>query len=159
MQTAIESASRQAKAYFGDETVYIEKYIEEPRHIEFQILGDHHGNVIHLFERECSIQRRYQKIIEESPSPTLTPEIRAKMGEAAVRIGKEIGYRNAGTIEFLVDKDLNFYFLEMNTRIQVEHPVTEMVTGIDIVEEQIRIAAGQPLMLNQEDDRTKWPCH
>jgi 3-methylcrotonyl-CoA carboxylase alpha subunit len=150
LKAAIESAARQAKAYFGDETVYIEKYIDEPRHIEFQILGDNYGNVVHLFERECSIQRRYQKIIEESPSPTLTPEIRARMGEAAVRIGREIGYRNAGTIEFLVDKDLNFYFLEMNTRIQVEHPVTELVTGTDIVEEQIRIAEGQPLRLNQE---------
>lgn len=150
---AIESAGRQAKAYFGDETVYIEKYIEEPRHIEVQILGDHHGNVIHLFERECSIQRRYQKIIEESPSPTLSEEVRQKMGEAAVAIGKAIGYSNAGTIEFLVDRDLNFYFLEMNTRIQVEHPVTEMVTGIDIVEEQIRIAEGLPLRLKQEEIR------
>jgi 3-methylcrotonyl-CoA carboxylase alpha subunit len=150
---AIESTSRQAKAYFGDETVYIEKFIEEPRHIEVQILGDIHGNVIHLFERECSIQRRYQKIIEESPSPTLTPEVRQKMGEAAVRIGKEIGYNNAGTIEFLVDKDLHYYFLEMNTRIQVEHPVTEMVTGIDIVEEQIHIASGSPLRLTQEEVR------
>lgn len=150
---AIESTSRQAKAYFGDETVYIEKYIEEPRHIEVQILGDNFGNVVHLFERECSIQRRYQKIIEESPSPTLTQEVRLKMGEAAVAIGREIGYNNAGTIEFLVDKNLNFYFLEMNTRIQVEHPVTEMVTGIDIVEEQIYIAAGNKLRLNQEDIR------
>ena len=150
---AIESTSRQAKAYFGDETVYVEKYIEEPRHIEVQILGDKFGNVIHLFERECSIQRRYQKIIEESPSPTLTPEIRQKMGEAAVAIGREIGYSNAGTIEFLVDKNLNFYFLEMNTRIQVEHPVTEMVTGIDIVEEQIYIAAGNKLRLQQKEIR------
>ena len=148
---AIESTSRQAKAYFGDETVYIEKFIEEPRHIEVQILGDNFGNVVHLFERECSIQRRYQKIIEESPSPTLTPEVRKKMGEAAVAIGKAIGYNNAGTIEFLVDKDLNFYFLEMNTRIQVEHPVTELVTGIDIVEEQIHVAAGNRLRLAQED--------
>ncbi len=144
---AIEATSRQAKAYFGDETVYIEKFIEEPRHIEVQILGDNFGNVIHLFERECSIQRRYQKIIEESPSPTLTPEVREKMGAAAVTIGKAIGYNNAGTIEFLVDKDLNYYFLEMNTRIQVEHPVTEMVTGVDLVEEQIFIAAGLPLRL------------
>ncbi len=148
---AIESTSREAKSYFGDETVYIEKFIEEPRHIEIQVLGDNFGHVIHLFERECSIQRRYQKIIEESPSPTLTPEVRQKMGEAAVKIGKAIGYNNAGTIEFLVDKNLNFYFLEMNTRIQVEHPVTEMVTGIDIVEEQLHIAAGNPLRINQED--------
>ena len=150
---AIESTSRQAKAYFGDETVYVEKFIEEPRHIEVQILGDNFGNVIHLYERECSIQRRYQKIIEESPSPTLTPEVRTRMGEAAVAIGKAIGYNNAGTIEFLVDKNLNFYFLEMNTRIQVEHPVTEMVTGIDIVEEQIHVAAGKRLRLAQEDVR------
>jgi acetyl-CoA carboxylase biotin carboxylase subunit len=151
LKEALEATSREAKSYFGDETVYIEKYIENPRHIEVQILGDNFGNVIHLFERECSIQRRYQKIIEESPSPTLTPELRTKMGEAAVRIGKEIAYNNAGTIEFLVDEDLNFYFLEMNTRIQVEHPVTEMVTGIDIVEEQIHIAAGNPLRLEQKD--------
>ncbi len=148
---AIEATSREAKSYFGDETVYIEKYIQNPRHIEVQILGDNFGNVIHLFERECSVQRRYQKIIEESPSPTLTPELRIKMGEAAVRIGKEINYNNAGTIEFLVDENLNFYFLEMNTRIQVEHPVTEMVTGIDIVEEQIHIAAGNQLRFKQED--------
>ncbi len=151
LDEAIGSAARQAKAYFGDDTVYIEKYIEEPRHIEIQILGDHFGNVIHLFERECSIQRRYQKIIEESPSPTLTPEVREQMGSAAVAIGKAIGYRNAGTIEFLVDKDLHFYFLEMNTRIQVEHPVTEMVTGIDIVEEQILIASGVPLRYRQDE--------
>jgi acetyl/propionyl-CoA carboxylase alpha subunit len=151
LEAAIESTARQAMAYFGDDTIYMEKYLDDPRHIEFQILGDNHGNVIHLFERECSIQRRYQKIIEESPSPTLTPELRNKMGEAAVKIGKEIGYNNAGTIEFLVDKALNFYFLEMNTRIQVEHPVTEMVTGIDIVEEQIMIASGHPLRLKQED--------
>ncbi|MFH0867260.1 MAG: acetyl-CoA carboxylase biotin carboxylase subunit [Bacteroidota bacterium] len=148
---ALESTSREAKSYFGDGTVYIEKFIEEPRHIEIQIIGDNHGNVVHLFERECSIQRRYQKIIEESPSPTLTDAVRLKMGEAAVRIGKEIGYNNAGTIEFLVDKGLNFYFLEMNTRVQVEHPVTEMVTGIDIVKEQILIAAGNPLSFKQED--------
>jgi acetyl/propionyl-CoA carboxylase alpha subunit len=148
---AIEATSRQAAAYFGDATVYIEKFIEEPRHIEVQILGDNFGNVIHLFERECSIQRRYQKIIEESPSPTLTPSVREKMGAAAVAIGKAIGYNNAGTIEFLVDKDLNFYFLEMNTRIQVEHPVTEMVTGIDLVEEQIYVAAGYALRLKPED--------
>jgi len=145
----LESTSREAKSYFGDGTVFIEKYIEEPRHIEIQVLGDNYGNVIHLFERECSIQRRHQKIIEESPSPTLTPEIRRKMGETAVRIAKTIGYNNAGTVEFLVDKDLNFYFLEMNTRVQVEHPVTEMVTGIDIVKEQILIAAGKKLDIKQ----------
>jgi len=151
LKEILESTSREAKNYFGDGTIYIEKYIEEPRHIEFQIMGDNHGNVIHLFERECTIQRRYQKIIEESPSPTLTPEIRKKMGEAAVRISKEISYNSAGTMEFLVDKDLNFYFLEMNTRIQVEHPVTEMVTGVDLVEEQIIVAAGNKLRLKQNE--------
>jgi len=149
--SALESTSREAKSYFGDGTVYIEKFIEDPRHIEIQIMGDKHGNVVHLFERECSIQRRYQKIIEESPSPTLSDEVRLMMGETAVKIGKEIGYNNAGTIEFLVDKNLKFYFLEMNTRVQVEHPVTEMVTGIDIVKEQILIAAGNPLSFKQED--------
>jgi 3-methylcrotonyl-CoA carboxylase alpha subunit len=148
---ALESTSREALSYFGDGTVYIEKFIEEPRHIEFQILGDNFGNVVHLFERECSIQRRYQKIIEEAPSPTLTPEVRVRMGEAAVNIGKAIGYNSAGTIEFLVDPSLNFYFLEMNTRIQVEHPVTEMITGVDLIEEQIRIASGEKLRLKQEE--------
>ncbi len=145
----IESTSREAKSYFGDGTIFIEKYVEEPRHIEIQVIGDNHGNVVHLFERECSIQRRYQKVIEESPSPTLTQDVRTKMGEAAVRIAKEIAYNNAGTVEFLVDKNLDFYFLEMNTRVQVEHPVTEMVTGIDIVKEQIRIAANYPLSFEQ----------
>jgi 3-methylcrotonyl-CoA carboxylase alpha subunit len=145
----LESTSREAKSYFGDGTIFIEKYIEDPRHIEFQVIGDNFGNVIHLFERECSIQRRHQKIIEESPSPTLTPAIRLKMGETAVRIAKAIGYNNAGTVEFLVDKDLKFYFLEMNTRVQVEHPITEMVTGIDIVKEQILIASGKKLDIEQ----------
>ena len=146
---ALEATSREAASYFGDGTIYLEQFIENPRHIEVQILGDRMGNIIHLFERECSIQRRYQKIIEESPSSTLTPEVRQKICEAAVTIGKESKYLNAGTIEFLVDKNLNFYFLEMNTRVQVEHPVTEMVTGIDIVEEQLFIAAGNPLRINQ----------
>jgi acetyl-CoA carboxylase biotin carboxylase subunit len=146
----LETTAREAKNYFGDSTIYIEKYIEEPRHIEFQILGDSYGNVIHLFERECTIQRRYQKIIEESPSPTLTEKLRKEMGEAAVAIGKAINYNSAGTIEFLVDKNLDFYFLEMNTRIQVEHPVTEMVTDVDLVEEQILIAAGNPLRVDAE---------
>lgn len=145
-----ETTSREAKNYFGDSTIYIEQYIEEPRHIEIQLLGDNFGNLIHLYERECSIQRRYQKIIEESPSPTLTPEIRQKMGAAALNIGRKIGYNSAGTIEFLVDKHLNFFFLEMNTRIQVEHPVTEMVTGVDLVEEQILVAAGNPLRYTQD---------
>lgn len=147
----IETTQREAKSYFGDGTVFVEKYVEEPRHIEIQVMGDQHGNAVHLFERECSIQRRYQKIIEESPSPTLTDEVRLKMGEAAVKITKAIGYSNAGTIEFLVDKNLDFYFLEMNTRIQVEHPVTEMVTGIDLVQEQISVAAGNPLGFAQQD--------
>jgi acetyl-CoA carboxylase biotin carboxylase subunit len=147
----LESTSREAKSYFGDASIFIEKYVEEPRHIEIQVIGDNHGNAVHLFERECSIQRRYQKIIEESPSPTLTPEVREAMGAAAVKIAKEIGYNNAGTVEFLVDKNLKFYFLEMNTRVQVEHPVTEMVTGVDIVREQILIAAGNPLSLKQDE--------
>ncbi len=151
LENILEATSREAKNYFGDGTIYIEKYIEKPRHIEFQMLGDNHGNVVHLFERECTIQRRYQKIIEESPSPTLTPEIREKMGEAAVKIAKAVNYNSAGTVEFLVDKNLNFYFLEMNTRIQVEHPVTEMTTGVDLVKEQILIAQGNELRLKQED--------
>lgn len=151
LQQALEATSREAKSYFGDGTVYVEKYLEEPRHIEFQLLADHHGHVVHLFERECSIQRRYQKIIEEAPSPTLDELLRKKIGEAAVKIGREIGYTNAGTIEFLLDQGKNFCFLEMNTRIQVEHPVTEMTTGIDIVAEQIKIAAGQPLSFSQEE--------
>ena len=148
---ALESTTREAASYFGDGTVYLEQFIENPRHIEVQILGDHHGNAIHLFERECSIQRRYQKIVEESPSPTLTPEVRQRICDAAVKIVKANGYRNAGTIEFLVDNDLCFYFLEMNTRVQVEHPVTEMVTGIDIVEEQLLIASGNPLRFRQDE--------
>jgi len=155
LQHVLETTSREASSYFGDGSVYLEQYIEEPRHIEIQVLGDHYGNVIHLFERECSVQRRYQKIIEESPSPTLTPEVRAKMGAAAVAICSKIAYRSAGTIEFLVDKNLDFYFLEMNTRIQVEHPVTEMVTGVDLVEEQIHIASGEPLRYRQDELQQK----
>ncbi len=151
LKTTIEATSREAKAYFGDGEVFVEKYVENPRHIEIQVMGDKHGNVVHLYERECSIQRRYQKIIEESPSPTLTAEVREKMGGEAVKIAKAIGYDNAGTIEFLVDKNLNYYFLEMNTRVQVEHPVTEMVTGIDIVREQLLVAAGNPLSFSQSD--------
>lgn len=151
LEDILESTSREAKNYFGDGSIFIEKYVEEPRHIEFQIMGDNFGNVVHLFERECTIQRRYQKIIEESPSPTLTPEIRKKMGADAVKIAKEVSYSSAGTIEFLVDKNLDYYFLEMNTRIQVEHPVTEMVTGIDLVEEQIKVAAGNKLSIKQQD--------
>jgi acetyl-CoA carboxylase biotin carboxylase subunit len=145
LQPSVEAAMREAKNAFGDDTVYLEKYIENPRHIEFQVLADHFGHVIHLFERECSIQRRHQKIIEETPSTALTPELRARMGWAAAKVAKAAGYHNAGTVEFLVDPDNNFYFLEMNTRIQVEHPVTEMVTGVDLVVEQIKIAAGVEL--------------
>jgi 3-methylcrotonyl-CoA carboxylase alpha subunit len=155
MKEALEATSREAATYFGDGTVYIEKFLEEPRHIEIQILADHHGNAVYLFERECSIQRRYQKIIEEAPSPTLSPELRHQMGTAAVELVKKIGYRNAGTIEFLVDKKLQFYFLEMNTRIQVEHPVTEMISGVDIVEEQLYIAAGNVLRIKQDDLKIK----
>ena len=151
LKTALEATSREALSYFGDGTVFVEKYISDPRHIEVQILADGFGNTVHLFERECSIQRRYQKIIEEAPSPTLTPEVRKKMTEAAVALAKGIGYKSAGTIEFLVDAHLNFYFLEMNTRIQVEHPVTEMTTGIDIVEQQIIIASGEKLDFSQEN--------
>lgn len=151
LEQVIETTSREALNYFGDSAVYIEKHIEEPRHIEFQVIGDNFGNVLHLFERECTIQRRYQKIIEESPSPTLTPEVRAKMAQSAVDIARGVGYNSVGTIEFLVDKNLNYYFLEMNTRIQVEHPVTEMVTGVDLVEEQIMVAAGNKITLKQTD--------
>ena len=129
----------------------LKNIIEEPRHIEFQVIGDNFGNIIHLYERECTIQRRYQKIIEESPSPTLTQEVRMAMGKSAVEIAVGVGYNSVGTIEFLVDKDLNYYFLEMNTRIQVEHPVTEMVTGVDLVEEQILVAANNKLRLTQDD--------
>lgn len=150
LKPALIQASREALRYFGDDEVFVEQYIENPRHVEVQVLADNYGNVIHLFERECSVQRRYQKIIEESPSPSLTPESRAKICGAAVTLCKEAGYNNAGTVEFLLDKDQNFYFLEMNTRIQVEHPVTEQRTGIDIVEEQIRIARGKAMGWTQD---------
>ncbi len=146
---AMESAAREAKSAFGDARVYIEKFVEGPRHIEFQILADNFGSVVHLGERECSIQRRHQKIIEESPSSLLDEDLRVKMGEAAIKAAQACNYRNAGTIEFLVDKHRKFYFLEMNTRLQVEHPVTEMVSGFDLVEEQIRIAAGEKMSIKE----------
>lgn len=136
---------------FGDNTMYIEKYVQEPRHIEFQIMADKYGNVVQFGERDCSIQRNHQKMIEESPSAALTPELRKKMGDAAVRAAKAVHYESAGTIEFLLDKNKNFYFMEMNTRIQVEHPVTEMVSGVDLMKEMIRVAAGEPLSVRQED--------
>lgn len=151
IKEAYESARSEALASFGDNTVYIEKYIEEPHHIEFQLLADHHGNVIHLFERECSVQRRNQKIVEETPSPFINDEIRREMGLNAVRAAKAVGYSGAGTIEFLVDKYQQFYFLEMNTRLQVEHPVTEEVLGLDLVKEQIEIANNNPLRFKQEE--------
>jgi len=150
-QKEFSAASNEAEKAFGNGAVYIEKYIEEPRHIEFQILADEHGNVIHLGERDCSVQRRHQKVVEEAPSPFLTPELRQRMGEAAVAAAKACNYCNAGTIEFLVDRNQNFYFIEMNTRIQVEHGVTEEVTDIDLIKQQLRIAAGEPLGYKQED--------
>jgi acetyl/propionyl-CoA carboxylase alpha subunit len=152
MPALLNAARREAEASFGDGNVYLEKLVEGARHIEFQILADEHGNVIHLGERECSIQRRHQKLLEESPSPFIgdDDEFRQKIGAVAVRAAQAVNYANAGTIEFLVDKDKNYYFLEMNTRLQVEHPVTELVTGIDIVKEQIRIARGRQLHFSQD---------
>jgi len=148
---AVKTAQREAEAAFGVADVYIEKYVEAPRHIEFQVLGDHHGSVVHLGERECSIQRRHQKLIEESPSPALSEKMRRKMGGIVIDAAKAVQYTNAGTFEFLMDPSGHFYFMEVNTRLQVEHPVTEMVTGIDIVKEQIRIAAGERLSFKQSE--------
>ncbi len=148
---AYETARSESMSSFGDDTVYIEKFVEEPHHIEFQILGDNHGNVIHLFDRECSVQRRNQKIVEESPSPFLTPELRREMGEKAVAAARAVNYSGAGTIEFLVDKHRHFYFLEMNTRLQVEHPITEEIVGVDLVKEQLRVANGEVLHLKQDE--------
>ena len=151
LASAMRDASSEARSAFGDPAVYLEKYLQSPRHIEFQVLADSLGNTVHLGERECSIQRRHQKVIEECPSPVMTEALRARMGRAAVGMARACGYRNAGTVEFLVDERQDFYFLEMNTRLQVEHPVTEMVTGLDLVRKQIQIAAGQPLGLKQEE--------
>ncbi len=147
----LAAARREAKGAFGDDTVYLEKCIVKPRHVEFQILADARGNVVHLFERECSIQRRHQKIVEESPSPALDAKLRKKMGETACEVARAVGYTNAGTVEFLLDADKNFYFLEVNARVQVEHPVTELVTGVDVVKTQLAIAAGEDLPFAQKD--------
>ena len=172
LEKSFATASSEAEKAFGDGSIYLERFLEEPRHIEFQVFGDRHGNVIHLGERECSIQRRHQKLIEESPSPALNTELRERMGEASVRLCRHVGYVNAGTIEYLLDRDGRFYFMEMNTRIQVEHPVTEMVTAVDLVKTQIRVAAGERLTvrsamqprghaiecrINAEDPRTFAP--
>ncbi|WP_316850981.1 acetyl-CoA carboxylase biotin carboxylase subunit [Pedobacter agri] len=147
MQLAVSEAT----SAFGDGAVFIERYVTSPRHIEIQVLGDQHGNIVHLFERECSVQRRHQKVVEEAPSSVLTPEIRAKMGKCAVDVARSVNYTGAGTVEFILDENLDFFFLEMNTRLQVEHPVTELITGIDLVKEQIRIASGEPLSFRQDD--------
>ncbi|MBN1155489.1 acetyl-CoA carboxylase biotin carboxylase subunit [candidate division KSB1 bacterium] len=151
LAAALESAKREAMAAFGDDSVYLEKYMSSPRHVEIQILADQHGHMVYLGERECSIQRRHQKIIEESPSTALTPELRAQMGETALKVVQATGYTNAGTVEFLIDRNNDFYFLEVNARLQVEHPVTEMVSGIDLVKQQIRIASGELLDLKQNE--------
>ncbi|MCE9567553.1 MAG: acetyl-CoA carboxylase biotin carboxylase subunit [Planctomycetes bacterium] len=151
LSAAISSAKSEAEGAFKDGSVFMEKYLDRPRHVEVQLLGDKHGNVVHLYERDCSLQRRHQKLVEESPSPNLPAKVREKMCEAAVRLAKQAGYYSAGTCEFLVDQENNFYFIEVNARIQVEHPVTELVTGVDLIREQIRIAAGEKLKLTQKD--------
>src|SRR5215208_4786131 len=150
LRQAVQVAGREAESAFGDNSIYLEKLLVGPRHVEVQVMGDQEGNVVHLFERECSLQRRRQKVLEEAPSPGISTELREEMTEAAVRLALEVEYANAGTVEFLVEDD-DFYFIEMNTRIQVEHPVTEMLTGVDLVKEQIRVASGEPLSIEQED--------
>jgi len=151
LESLVNAAKMEAKAAFGDDTVYMERFVENPKHIEFQILADQYGNTVHLGERDCSMQRRNQKVIEEAPSPTLPADIRLKMGQAAIQAAKAADYENAGTVEFLLDQSGEFFFIEMNTRIQVEHPVTEMITGVDLIKEQLRVAAGQKLTFTQEE--------
>ena len=155
LRTAFQQAQAEAEAAFGSGDVYLERYVEHPRHVEVQILGDMQGNVVHLWERDCTMQRRHQKLIEESPAPNLDPQVRQSICESAVKLVKSAGYTNAGTVEFIVDRQGHFYFIEVNARIQVEHPVSEMVTGIDLIKAQIRVAAGEPLPFRQEDI----PCH
>jgi len=152
LKANLQAAKTEAAAAFGNDTVYLEKYLSRPRHVEIQVLADSHGNAVYLFERDCSIQRRHQKLVEEAPSPALSPELRAEMGAAAIKLVRNVDYQNAGTIEFLLDTDGRFYFMEMNTRVQVEHPVTEQITGVDIIKEQIRIAAGLPMKHAKQED-------
>ena len=153
LTNAVEQAAQEAEAAFGNGGVYLEKFVDRPRHVEVQVLADHHGNTVHLWERDCSTQRRHQKLIEESPAPTLPEKTRKAICDAAVRMVEAANYHNAGTVEFIVDKDHNFYFIEVNARIQVEHPVSELVTGIDLIQQQIKVAAGEKLAFSQDDIR------